>query len=160
MAIVTSFCTACTKDAGHTTVNFNYPETSSMKHVDTYHGVEVTDPYRWLEEDVRESEDVSKWVMAQNEVTFDYLSSIPERELITKRMTELWDFERYGLPIKKNGRYFYSYNDGLQNQNVIYMQEGLNEPPQLLIDPNTWSNDGTVALASYFPSPDGSFIAY
>ena len=160
MTIVVSFCIACTKDAGETTVNFNYPETSSMKHVDTYHGVEVGDPYRWLEEDVRESEDVSKWVMAQNEVTFDYLSVIPERKLIAKRMTELWDFERYGLPIKKNGRYFYSYNDGLQNQNVIYMQEGLNEPPQLLIDPNTWSNDGTVALASYFPSPDGSFIVY
>ncbi|MDH3439409.1 MAG: prolyl oligopeptidase family serine peptidase, partial [Gammaproteobacteria bacterium] len=110
--------------------------------------------------DVRESEDVSNWVEAQNAVTFDYLATIEERALIEKRLTELWDYERYSLPSKEGGRYFYSYNNGLQNQSVIYTQESLDDEPELLIDPNTWSDDGTVALASFSPSPDGKHVAY
>jgi prolyl oligopeptidase len=120
----------------------------------------VADRYRWLEDDVRESEAVHSWVGAQNDVTFAYLDTIPERVDIKKRMRELWDYERYSIPDKEGGRYFYSYNNGLQNQNVIFKQEGLDAEPDLLIDPNTWSEDGTVALASYFPSPDGSHVAY
>lgn len=137
-----------------------YPDTATVDHVDTYHGTKVADPYRWLEDDVRESEDVAEWVREENEVTFAYLSKIPERAAIEKRLTRLWDFERYGLPRKRGGRYFYSYNNGLQNQNVVYTQASLDSEPELLIDPNTWSEDGTVALAAYFPSPDGSHVAY
>jgi len=137
-----------------------YPTSDTVNHVDNYHGTEVADRYRWLEDDVRESEAVHSWVGAQNEVTFAYLDTIPERVAIKKRMRELWDYERYSIPDKEGGRYFYSYNDGLQNQNVIFKQDGLDAEPVLLIDPNTWSEDGTVALASYFPSPDGSHVAY
>lgn len=97
---------------------------------------------------------------AQNEVTFAYLASIPERELIVKRMRELWDYERFSLPRKAGGRYFYSYNNGLQNQNVIMMQNSLDADAELLIDPNTWSDDGTIALAGYYLSKDGSHMAY
>jgi len=137
-----------------------YPVSETVDHVDNYHGTNVADRYRWLEDDVRESEAVHSWVGAQNEVTFAYLDTIPERTSIKKRMRELWDYERYSIPDKEGSRYFYSYNDGLQNQNVIFKQEGLDAEPVLLIDPNTWSEDGTVALASYFPSPDGSHLAY
>ncbi len=140
--------------------SFEYPETQAVDHVDDYHGTAVADPYRWLEDDVRESEAVKNWVDAQNEVTFAYLETIESRDIIKKRLTELWDFERYGTPFKEGGRYYYSYNNGLQNQNVIYTQTTLDGEPTLLIDPNSWSDDGTVALASYFPSPDGKYVAY
>lgn len=137
-----------------------YPATTTVDHVDVYHGVEVADPFRWLEDDVRESEAVKNWVDAQNEVTFAYLDTIPERDVVKGRLTELWDFERYGTPYKEGGRYYYSYNNGLQNQNVIYVQSSLDGEAELLIDPNTWSDDGTVALAAYYPSPDGRHVAY
>ena len=137
-----------------------YPDTVRIDHTDTYHGTDVADPYRWLEDDVRESEDVKNWVDSQNEVTFAYLDTIEERDLIHARLKKLWDYERYGLPHKEGGRYFYSFNDGLQNQNVIFTQETLGHEPQLLIDPNTWSDDGTVALGSYFPGPNGKLLAY
>jgi prolyl oligopeptidase len=158
--LAAAFClVACSQEAPPESP-IAYPETATVDHVDSYHGNDVADPYRWLEDDVRESEDVSNWVNAQNEVTFAYLATIPERSLIEKRMTELWDYERYGLPRKEGERYFYSHNDGLQNQSVIYTQTSLDDEAELLIDPNTWSDDGTVALASYFPSPDGTHIAY
>jgi prolyl oligopeptidase len=137
-----------------------YPETVKVDHVDNYHGVEVADPYRWLEDDVRENSAVSDWVGAQNEITFAYLNEIPEREIIEQRLTQLWDYEKFGLPVKEGGRYFYEYNDGLQNQEQIYIQSSLQAEPELLVDPNNWSEDGTVALASYFPSPDGRHMAY
>ena len=137
-----------------------YPLTATVDHVDTYHGVDVPDPYRWLEDDVRESEDVKNWVDAQNDVTFAYLAAIPERDAIKSRLTELWDFERFGMPYKEGDRYYFSYNDGLQNQNQIFVQSKLDAEAELLIDPNTWSDDGTIALASYFPSPDGKHVAY
>jgi len=137
-----------------------YPVTATVEHVDIYHGVEVSDPYRWLEGDIRESDAVKSWVDAQNEVTFAYLESIPERDVIEKRLKELWDYERYGMPVKEGGRYYYSYNDGSQNQNVIYVQSKLDAEAELLVDPNSWSDDGTVALSSYYPSPDGKHMAY
>ena len=153
--------TACSRDEPEPpAATIEYPETAAVEHVDLYHGVEVADPYRWLEDDIRESEDVDAWVEAQNEVTFAYLDSIPERDIIEKRLTELWDYERYGMPYKEGGLYYYSYNDGLQNQNVVYVQKSLDADAELLIDPNTWSEDGTVAMASYFPSPDGRHVAY
>ena len=85
-----------------------YPETSTVDHIDTYHGTDVADPYRWLEDDVRESEAVKNWVDTQNEVTFAYLENIEERDIIGKRLTELWDFERFSAPVKEAGRYYYS----------------------------------------------------
>jgi prolyl oligopeptidase len=152
---------ACSRgDVGDSADTINYPETSTVDHVDNYHGIEVADPFRWLEDDVRESAAVKNWVDAQNKVTFAYLASIPERALIAKRMRELWDYERFSLPKKDGGRYFYEYNNGLQNQEVIYTQTSLDGDAELLIDPNTWSDDGTIALAGYYPSKDGSHIAY
>lgn len=148
-------------DAGVSTAQtLEYPNTRIVNQVDEYHSVKVSDPYRWLEEDVRESEAVRDWVDAQNRVTFDYLAAIEERAPIKKRLTELWDFERFGIPRKEGGRYFFTYNNGLQNQDVIYTQTRLDDDPELLIDPNTWSDDGTVALASFFPSPDGKHVAF
>jgi len=137
-----------------------YPVTDKVDHVDHYHGTDVADPYRWLEDDVRESEAVASWVEDQNKVTFAYLDTIEERNAIRARMQELWDYERYSLPVKEGQRYFYSYNNGLQNQNVIYTLTDLDAEPELLVDPNTWSEDGTVALAAYFPSPDGRHMAF
>jgi prolyl oligopeptidase len=137
-----------------------YPATAKVEHVERYHGITVADPYRWLEEDVRESERVREWVDAQNAVTFAYLAGIPGREAIEARLTELWDYERFGLPMKEGGRYYYSYNDGLMNQAVIYTQRALDAQAKLLIDPNAWSEDGTVALAGYYPGPDGRHVAY
>jgi len=153
--------TACSRTETDTqSTGLEYPTTATVDHVDNYHGVDVADPYRWLEDDVRESDDVENWVTQQNEITFAYLESIPERAIIEKRLKELWDYERYGMPVKEGGRYYYSYNDGLQNQNVIYVQPNLDTEAEMLIDPNTWSDDGTVALASFAPGPDGKHMAY
>jgi prolyl oligopeptidase len=162
-SLLTSFAliVACSRnDAGDGSATIKYPETATVDHVDNYHGNDIADPYRWLEDDVRESDAVKSWVDAQNEVTFAYLATIPERDLIAKRMRELWDYERFSLPRKADNRYFYSHNDGLQNQSVLYTQSSLDGDAELLIDPNTWSDDGTVALSGYYPSKDGSHIAY
>ena len=136
-----------------------YPETAMGEQVDDYHGTEVKDPYRWLEDDVRESAEVAEWVDAQNAVTNGYLESIPERAQIAERLKVLWDYEKIGLPEKQGGRYFFGYNDGLLNQDLVYVQSSLDAEPELLIDPNGWSEDGTVALAGYTPSPDGRWVA-
>lgn len=145
-----------------TTTNsiIRYPVAARSDHTDNYHGTVVADPYRWLEDDVRESKAVKDWVDRENEVTFAYLDTIEQREQIRARLKALWNYERFGLPRKEGGRYFYTYNDGLQNQDVVYVQPSLTAQPELLIDPNTWSADGTIALASYFPSPDGHYLAY
>jgi len=127
-------------------VELVYPVTDKVDHVDSYHGTDVADSFRWLEDDVRESEAVSSWVSAQNEVTFAYLDTIEERGAINSRMKELWDYERYSLPEKEGGRYFYSYNNGLQNQDIIYTQTDLDAEPELLIDPNLWSEDGAPSI--------------
>jgi prolyl oligopeptidase len=137
-----------------------YPETRALDHVDVYHGVSVPDPYRWLETDVRESPDVRDWVERENAVTRKYLDAIPARTAIEQRLTRLWDFARYGVPQKEAGRYFYSYNDGLMNQDQVLLQDALDAEPRLLFDPNTWSKDGTVALAGYWPDPAGRYVAY
>jgi prolyl oligopeptidase len=137
-----------------------YPETNRKEVIDDYHGTRVPDPYRWLEDDVRVNKDVAEWVAEQNKVTSAYLNSIPEREPIKKRLTELWNFERFSPPSKHGTRYFYTKNDGLQNQSVLYVQEGLDAPAKVLIDPNTWSKDGTIALAETAISDDGESLAY
>jgi prolyl oligopeptidase len=137
-----------------------YPKTKRVDHYDVYHGVKVLDPYRWLEEDVRSSKEVADWVEAENKVTDAYLKSIPERDAIRKRLTELWNFERYSVPIKAGKNYFYSKNDGLQNQSVLYVLDKLDGKPRLLLDPNEWSKDGTVALGTMSASDDGKYLAY
>ena len=137
-----------------------YPPTRRIEHVDDYHGVKVPDPYRWLEEDVRKSSEVSSWVAAENEVTFAYLKSIPQREAIRKRLTELWNFERFTPPHKIAGKYFFNKNDGLQNQAVMYVSDTLDGAPRVVLDPNSWSKDGTVALSGTAFSDDGKYLAY
>lgn len=137
-----------------------YPATKRVDHVDDYHGTKVPDPYRWLENDVRVDAEVKAWVEAQNKVTFDYLATLPERENIKKRLTELWNFEKVSAPFKVAGKYYFSRNDGLQNQNVLYVQDTLDSKPELLIDPNTWSKDGTIAMAGLALSEDGKYLAY
>ncbi len=139
--------------------DFDYPTTKKVDVVDDYHGTPVPDPYRWLEEDVRESERVADWVTAQNKVTFGYLRSIPGRDRIVKRLTDLWDYERYSAPSKIADYYVYSKNDGLQNQSVMYKIDSLHARPEVLIDPNSWSEDGTVALSGTSFSDDGRFAA-
>jgi prolyl oligopeptidase len=140
--------------------HLSYPKTKRIDHTDDYHGLKVADPYRWLETDVRESSEVAEWVAEQNKVTSAYLHAIPQRETILKRLTELWNFERYSAPFKSGGRYFYTKNDGLQNQPVLYTMGSLNGEPRLLLDPNKWSKDGTVALAGVDVSDDGKYLAY
>jgi prolyl oligopeptidase len=135
-----------------------YPESATVDHADVYHGVKVADPYRWLED--LDSPQTRSWVEAQNEVTFGYLETIPARERIRRRLTELWNYERYGIPVKEGGRYFIGRNDGLQNQSVIYTMERLDGEPRELLDPNRFSADGTVALSSMEVSEDGRLLAY
>ncbi|MEC7698914.1 MAG: prolyl oligopeptidase family serine peptidase [Pseudomonadota bacterium] len=136
----------------------DYPETKTVTQQDNYHGTVVSDPYRWLEEE--KSEEVSAWVESQNTLARPYLAELPSRERYKERLTALWDYEKYSTPYMVNGKLFYSYNDGLQNQYVLYMANGVNGEPEVLIDPNTLSEDGTVSMASTELSPKASFLAY
>ena len=135
-----------------------YPPTATVDHVDDYHGTKVADPYRWLED--LDSDETRQWVEAQNAVTFDYLDRIPERDKIRKRLTALWDYEKFDIPWKRESRYFYMHNTGLQNQSVLYVIESLDGEPRILLDPNTLSEDGTVALTGASVSEDGKHLAY
>lgn len=137
-----------------------YPVAKTGSQLDDFHGKKVADPYRWLEDDVRNSAEVKAWVEEENTVTNAYLAAIPEREKIRKRLTELWDYEKISAPSVRNGRYFLTRNDGLQNQAVLFYQDGLQGALKLLLDPNTMAKDGTVALSSWIPSDDGKLLAY
>jgi len=140
------------------TTRLSYPETVKQEIMDDYHGTKVADPYRWLEDD--NAPDTKAWVTAQNRVTFSYLDQIPERAKLRERLMKLWNFERYGIPFKQGERYFYSKNDGLQNQSVLYVADSLDAAPRVLLDPNKLSSDGTVALSGYRLSEDGNLMAY
>ena len=137
---------------------FAYPAAQRVEHVDDYHGVKVADPYRWLED--IDGAQTRAWVEAENAVTFGYLKTIEERDALRERLTALWDYERWGLPTHRGDTYFVSRNDGLQNQAVLYTMKSLTDPPKPLLDPNTLSEDGTVALSGTWPSRDGKFLAY
>jgi prolyl oligopeptidase len=139
-------------------LKLEYPPAREMQQVDEYHGVRITDPYRWLEES--DSDETRAWIEAQNRLTFSYLSRIPARERIRSRLAELWDYTRYGVPFQQGGRYFFTRNDGLQNQSVLYTADSLRAGPRVLLDPNALSADGTVALAGFDVSPDGRLLAY
>ena len=140
-----------------------YPETRQVDQVDDYFGVEVADPYRWLED--LDGEETAAWVAAQNAVAEPFLAALPGRSAIEDRLREIWNYERWSTPSKRGERYFYNHNDGLQDQSVVYVAEQVDEegdepPGRVLLDPNGWSDDATVALAGFTPSRDGRFVAY
>lgn len=135
-----------------------YPDTERSDQTDVYHGVTVADPYRWLENP--DSEATKAWVKAENEVTFKYLKQLPNRKAIQDRLTQLWNYERFGLPRSRRGKYFYTRNNGLQNQSVLLVADSLTGEPHELIDPNKWTKDGTADLAAWTPSDDGKLLAY
>jgi prolyl oligopeptidase len=135
-----------------------YPKTRKSDHVDTYHGVAVPDPYRWLEDDT--STETAAWVEAQNKVTFGYLARIPFRRPLTQRIIALNNYEKISAPSRKGTYVFFSRNAGLQNQSVLYVQKGMTGKPEVLIDPNMWSEDGTTRLAGFTPSNDAKYATY
>ena len=135
-----------------------YPTARKGDHVDTYHGVKVPDPYRWLEDD--NSAETAEWVQAQNKVTFGYLDKIPFRKALHKRVVALNDYEKYSAPSRKGPYTFFSRNSGLQNQSVIYIQRGLQGKPEVLLDPNAWSADGTTRLGAFAPSKEAKYAVY
>ncbi len=160
---------AATADAAATAVdvserdlmmNLTYPATEKGNTVDTQFGVPVADPYRWLEDDVRVNPKVRQWVDTQSQFTKDYLAKLPGREAFRETLTALYNYERFGTPKKAGGRYFYTRNDGLQNQSVLYVRDSLNGEGRMLLDPNSWSKDGATALAEWTPSKDGKLLAY
>ncbi len=138
--------------------SFHLPPSKTISQTDDFHGVIVEDPFRWLE-DV-DSEDTKRWVGAQNKVTFDFLAQLPQRETIKQRLRELINYPRFGLPRKQGGRYFYTFNTGLQNQTPIFVKDSLSAEGRVILDPNTLSKDGTVAVTTYVASDDGQWLGY
>src|SRR6266404_1637481 len=135
-----------------------YPSSRHGSQTDDYHGTQVADPFRWLEDD--NSAETKAWVEAQNKVTFGYLEQIPQRQAIRENLKRLWNYERYSVPFKEGGRYFFSKNDGLQNQSVLYTVDSLDSAPRVLLDPNKLAADGTAALSGEAISDDGNLLAY
>jgi prolyl oligopeptidase len=135
-----------------------YPSARKSDQTDDYHGVTVADPYRWLED--LDSAETSAWIEAENRLSVNFLNEIPERAKIKERLTRLWNYEKYGVPFKEGERYFYSRNSGLQNQSALYTVTAIDGQPTLLLDPNTLSADGTVALSGIAVSKDGKMMAY
>jgi len=135
-----------------------YPQTRRVEHTDTYFGEKVADPYRWLEDE--SSAETAAWVAAQNRLTFSYLERIPYRQKVRGRLERLYNYARYTAPFRRGPYYFYSHNTGLQNQNVYFVQKGLDGAPEVLIDPNKFSADGTSKLGTLGVSPDGRYAAY
>jgi len=138
--------------------SLTYPVTRKVDQIDTYHGTAVADPYRWLEDD--NSAETKAWVIAQNQVTDKFLEAMPQRLQARRIYTELYNFERFGIPFQEGGRYFWTRNDGLQQQNVLYTAKSLSDTPVVALDPNLLSKDGTVALSGIVPSRDGRLLAY
>jgi len=135
-----------------------YPSAHKSAVVDDYHGTPVPDPYRWLEDP--DAPDTRAWIEAENRITESYLAQIPQRDAIRRRLTQLWNYPKYGAPFHKAGRYFFFKNDGLQNQSVLYKQASLVADAEVLLDPNVLSQDGTVALSTLALSEDGRLLAY
>ena len=137
-----------------------YPQTRRDDIVEVQFGEPIADPYRWLEKDVRSDAEVAAWVEAENRTTDSYLASLDSRDAIKARLTRLWNYERYGVPRKRGGRYFYTHNSGLQNQSVLLVRDGSGGKERALIDPNSWSKDGATALDEWRPSNDGALLLY
>jgi prolyl oligopeptidase len=138
--------------------SLTYPKAKTVDQVDDYHGTKVADPYRGLED--TDSADTRAWIEEENKVTFHYLEQIPYRQAIHDRLKKLWNYERYGVPEQQGGRYFYQHNTGLQNQSVLLVADSVTAEPRLLLDPNTLSADGTVALVGHAVTDDGKLLAY
>jgi len=136
----------------------DYPPARRSDHVDLIHGVRVPDPYRWLED--LDSAETRAWINAQSALTSRYLSELPGRDLIRRRIRELWDYEKFSPPFVRGERTLYSYNDGLRNQSVLYVLDGKGTEPRVLLDPNALSPDGTIALTGAAMSEDGELLAY
>ena len=156
--LISSAVVLATAGCRHVSPAVNYPPTARTNQVDVYHGVSVADPYRWLEDD--NSPETKAWVEAQNRVTFGYLERLPGRAALRARLEKLWNYERYGVPFKQGGCYFFTKNDGLQNQAVLYVTDALEAAPRVLLDPNKLSANGTVALSGYNISEEGNLMAY
>ena len=137
-----------------------YPPTIRLDVIEQHFGQAITDPYRWLEGDVRTNKDIAAWVESQNKVTSTYLAALPKRDIFKTRLTQLSNFERFTIPVKKGSRYFYLRNSGVQNQRVLYVRDTVDGVGRVLIDPNTWSKDGADALAEWAASNDGKHVAY
>lgn len=137
---------------------FSYPKAKKVDQTDDYNGTKIADPFRWLEDP--DSADSRAWIDAQNKITFGYLGQIPQREMIKQRLTKLWNYEKYSAPSKQGDYYFYSKNDGLQNQFVLYVAKSIQDPGKVLLDPNKLSADGTIALGGAAFSDDGKLMAY
>ena len=148
------FMASCESKIKH----LDYPKAETVDSVDTYFGHKVSDPYRWLEDD--NSDETAEWVKAENNVTHDYLSQIPLREDLEKRLTKIWNYPKYGVPFKKGDNYFFFKNNGIQNQSVLYITDDLNKQAMILLNPNLLADDGTVALAGMGVSKDGKYLAY
>ena len=154
--------TAASADAAATpaATAITYPTTRRGDVVDEQFGVRVADPYRWLENDVRTDQEVAQWVAAENQTTDAYLATLPGRAAFRERMGQLYNYDRFGLPQRAGSRYFYTRNNGQQNQSVLYVREGLQGEGRVLIDPNAWSGDAATAMAEWKPSKDGSKLLY
>ena len=138
--------------------DFSYPAARRDSVVDQHHGISVPDPFRWLEEG--DAAETRAWIDTENALTQNYLAQSPARTRLHARLSELWDYEKFGLPQRKGNSYFWTHNDGLQNQAVLYVGEALDAAPRVLLDPNTLSTDGTVALSGYAVSQDGRYLAF
>ena len=135
-----------------------YPASKAGSVVDHYFGTTIADPYRWMED--LNAKDVADWVAAQNALSFGYLSALPMRDVLKRRITELWNYPKVSVPFREGGRLFYRKNTGLERQSRVFMRTSLSAAPKLLIDPNTLSPDGSVSLGQIAPSPDGKYVAY
>ncbi len=144
--------------AGQPPSRLTYPPARQADVVDDFHGVTVADPYRWLEDS--DSAETRKWIEAQNKLTFGYLANIPARDAIRQRLTELWNYERFSIPWREGGHYFHFRNSGLQNQSALYVSDSLLGEARVLLDPNTFSKDGTIALGGTSFSDDGRYLVY
>ena len=160
LLLIGSFLFNCQPDSKQNMnkAGFSYPLTHKQDTFDVFHGEKVPDPYKWLEDD--RSKETSEWVSTQNKLTNGYISQLPQREILQKRLKSLWAYERYQTPTKIGSHYYYLKNDGLQNQDVLYKQEGLEGEPSIVLDPNTFSSDGTASLGALNYSPNGKYLAY
>ena len=155
----TSFVSACS-DSAATIPTIAYPETKRGNVVEKPFGQTIADPYRWLENDVRNDKGVASWVKSQNKVTNAYLDTLPGRNIFKNRLKQLYNYERFTIPVEKGGRYFYFRNSGVQNQRVLYVRDSVDGAGRVLIDPNSWAKDGATALAEWSASDDGARVAY
>ena len=154
LGLIAISCTSTeSKEAG-----LKYPVARKDSAVDDFNGTKVADPYRWME--ALDSKEVADWVAASNAVTEPYLKSLPLRDHFNKRLTELWNYPRIGLPVVEAGTLFYARNAGLQRQAPVYMRASMSAPPTLVIDPNEISADGSLSLGQWTPSPDAKWLAY